>query len=132
MTEVVQDLVNRGNDAQREARYGDALALYQEAIDSDPEHPVPQFGALMAALALGESELAESLREKLEVSAPELLAMLNPGGGMGDQAGDPHAGVAGMPPDLSEAEAAGEGGLPPGHPVLMEAVTDTIQPDTTG
>jgi tetratricopeptide (TPR) repeat protein len=93
-----QDFLDRGNVAQREGRYADALALYRQAMEMEPEHPVPQFGGLMAAMALGDSALADSLRARLEVSSPDLLEMLHPGGGMGGGMGD------------------GMGAMPPGHP----------------
>lgn len=111
----VQGWVDQGNTAQRESRYQDALADFRRAMDGQPGHAVPQFGALMAALALGETALVDSLRTQLEVTGPELLAMLNPGGAMGGEGVNPHSG----PP-----------GLPPGHPDLSEAVAQP--PDTLG
>ncbi len=116
MSDAVQDLVNRGNGAQRAGLYQEAKGLYQEAMNLAPDHPVPQFGALMAALALGDSALAESLRAKLQVSAPELVGMLNPDGSMGAVPSDPQGGMPGMPP---------------GHPDVTGATPDTIRPDTS-
>lgn len=83
LSDEAQEFLDRGNLAQREGRYGDALAFYRQAMELAPEHAVPQFGALMAAMALGDSALADSLRTKLQASSPELLEMLHPGGGMG-------------------------------------------------
>ena len=137
MSEEVQELVNRGNEAQRAGDFDGALVLYQEAMALDPEHPVPQFGALMVAKATGDDELAESLSQRLQETSPELLAMLNPSGGMGgEMPANPHAegGVPGAMPPVPEIE----GGtpiedLPTGHPTLYDmGPADTTQPDTTG
>jgi tetratricopeptide (TPR) repeat protein len=91
LSDEAQEFLDRGNMAQRDGRYGDALAFYRQAMELAPEHAVPQFGGLMAAMALGDSALADSLRAKLQESSPELLEMLHPGGGMG--------GGMMMPPD---------------------------------
>jgi hypothetical protein len=119
MPREAQEFVDQGNTAQREGRYPEALAFYQEAMTLAPKHPVPQFGGLMAALAVGDSALAESLREKLELTSPDLLAMLGSGGPMGEepmaQPGDP----------LPES-----GELPPGHPTLTVTPPDTARPDS--
>jgi hypothetical protein len=120
MSAEVQSLVDQGNTAQREGRYTDALELYQEAMELDPQHPIPQFGALMAATTLGDSALIASLSASLEASAPELLGMLAPGGGMG--------GGMGMPPVADSLT----GGLPPGHPTLPEASVDTLPAGPAG
>lgn len=123
MADQVQDLVDRGNEAQREGRYDDALSLYRQAMELAPEHPVPQFGSLMAAMALGDSALADSLRAKLRVSSPDLLGMLNPDGSMGGGMGggamppNPHAGMGGATPDTPPSDPA-RPGLPPGHPEI--------------
>ncbi|MFC1659933.1 hypothetical protein ACFL3S_00525 [Gemmatimonadota bacterium] len=132
MSSEVQDLVNQGNTAQREGRYQEALAFYQQAMEGDLEHPVPQFGALMASMALGDSALARTLREKLQVSSPELVAMLSSDGGMGGQMADPHDAGEAMPQATPGDAATGQGELPPGHPVLVEVRADTIRPDTAG
>jgi hypothetical protein len=116
MSESVQDLVNRGNEAQRAGSYQEAMGLYREAMSLAPGHPVPQFGALMAAMALGDTALAASLRTKLETTAPELVGMLNPNGSMGAMPTDPHAGMPGMPA---------------GHPDITGARPDTLVPDTS-
>lgn len=133
MTAAVQELVNQGNTAQREGRYAEALELYKEAMELEPEHPVPQFGGLMAALALGDSTLASSLTTNLQASAPELLGMLNSAGGMGGaQPEDPHAGIGdvmpGMPPAIDPTQTE----LPSGHPTLPGVAPDTIRVDTVG
>jgi tetratricopeptide (TPR) repeat protein len=109
LSEEAQDYLDRGNDAQREGRYGDALALYRQAMELAHEHPVPQFGAYMAAMALGDSALADSLRARLEVSSPDLLEMVHPGGGMG-------GGMGGMVPGLPPGVDPHRSVLPPGHP----------------
>lgn len=96
LPEGVQALVNQGNEAHRGGRYPEALAFYREAMAGAPGHPVPQFGALMAALALGDSALADSLQVQLKTTAPELLDMLHPGGSMGPRTS-----------------------LPPGHPPVQ-------------
>ncbi len=136
MAPEVQDFVNQGNEAQRAGEYDAALDFYRQAMARDPEHPVPQFGALMAAMATGNEALADSLTQKLEATSPELLAMLRPDGSMGGGAPtNPHG--AGMPeampgtgqPPTAEGEVEG---LPPGHPVLYEVTPDTTQPDTAG
>lgn len=111
----VQAWVDQGNIAQREGRYADALGIFRKAMDGQPGHAVPQFGALLAAMALGETALVDSLRAQLELTGPELLSMLNLGGAMGGEVVNPHSG----PP-----------GLPPGHPDLSEAVAQP--PDTLG
>ena len=133
MTAAVQELVTQGNDAQREGRYVDALDFYREAMAGEPNHPVPQFGALMAALALGETALADSLKGTLAESSPELLTMLNTDGGMGSEMGgaDPHAGMGGMPgaPPLPDTAL---GDLPAGHPTLYDVTPDTVGPNTSG
>ncbi len=72
----------------------------------------------MAAMAVGDTALARSLREKLEVTGPELLAMLGPEG-MGDGARNPRAGH--LP----------EGAMPPDHPTL-ETVPRTPSDRTPG
>jgi hypothetical protein len=132
MSADVQSFVNQGNDAQRSGEYEAALAFYQQGMELAPEHPVPQFGALMAAMALGEEALADSLSDMLAVTSPELLAMLNPDGSMGGgMPANPHAG--GMPGMTPPTGTSGEvEGLPPGHPVLFEVTPDTVRPDTTG
>ena len=132
----VQDFVNQGNEAQRAGEYDAALGFYRQAMALDPEHPVPQFGALMAAMALGNEALADSLTQKLEATSPELLAMLRPDGSMGgENPANPHGGgMPGAMPGMAQPPTA-EGqveGLPPGHPVLYEVGADTIQPDTAG
>lgn len=104
-----QDFLDRGNVAQREGRYADALALYRRAMELEPGHPVPQFGGYMAAIATGDSALADSLRAKLEVSSPDLLEMLHPGGGMG-------GGMGGMAPGIPPGVDPHRSVLPPGHP----------------
>jgi hypothetical protein len=136
MSAEVQGFVNQGNEAQRAGRYEMALASYRKGMELAPEHPVPQFGALMAAMALGQEALADSLSQKLAVTSPELLAMLNPDGSMGGgMPRDPHAGGAsgGIPEATPPPGTAGPvDGLPPGHPVLFEVTPDTVRPDTTG
>ncbi len=136
MTPEVQDLVNQGNEAQRATEYDAALGFYRQAMELTPEHPVPQFGALMAAMALGNEALTDSLTQKLEATSPELLVMLRPDGSMGGETPtNPHgAGMPGVMPGMAQPPTA-EGqveGLPPGHPVLYEVGPDTIQPDTAG
>jgi len=119
LSDQAQLLVNQGNTAQRDGRYTEALEFFTQALEIHPNHPVPQFGSLMAAMALGDTALARSLREKLEVTGPDLLAMLGPGGGMGGT--DPNAPGASHLPD---------GALPPGHPTLEAAPVDTLSPET--
>jgi len=129
MSPEVQNLVNEGNEAQRAGEYEAALGFYRQAMEKAADHPVPQFGALMAAMALGEDALADSLAERLAVSAPDLLAMLNPDGSMGGMPQNPHAG--GMPGMTPPPGTSGEvQGLPPGHPTLYEVTPDSAQPDT--
>jgi hypothetical protein len=132
MSAEVQSFVNQGNEAQRAGEYETALDFYRQGMELAPDHPVPQFGALMAAMALGEDALADSLTQRLAVTSPELLAMLNPDGSMGGgMPENPHAG--GMPGMTPPPGTSGEmEGLPPGHPVLFEVTPDTVQPDTTG
>jgi hypothetical protein len=136
MSAEVQSFVSQGNDAQRSGEYEAALGFYRSGMELAPEHPVPQFGALMAAMALGEEALADSLSQRLAVTSPELLAMLNPDGSMGGaMPANPHAGgmPGGMPDMAPPAGTSGEvEGLPPGHPVLYEVTPDTVRPDTTG
>ena len=120
LSEQAQLLVDQGNLAQREERYSDALDLFGQALDMHPDHPVPQFGSLLAATALGDTALAQSLREKLAVTGPELLGMLGPGGGMGGSAPDV-PGVGHIPQ---------EGVLPQGHPTLPDEPRDTLRPET--
>ena len=86
LTAEAQALVAQGNEAQRDGRYTEALDLFEKAMEIHPNHPVPQFGSLLAAMALGDTVLAASLREKLAVTGPELLAMVSPGSGMGSMA----------------------------------------------
>lgn len=146
MSPEVQELVNQGNEAHRAGSYEEAGIFFQEAMDLDPEHPVPQFGALMAAMAAGDNELAESLSQRLQETSPELLAMLSPDGSMGGgmppdgMTGNPHADgemPGGMPsgmPAMPPMEGATPiEGLPQGHPTLYDVgPADTIQPDTSG
>jgi tetratricopeptide (TPR) repeat protein len=110
LSEEAHEFLDRGNDAQREGRYADALALYRQAMELAPDHPVPQFGVYMAATALGDSALADSLRATLEVSSPDLLEMMHPGGGMGGGMGREMA--PGLPPGADPHRSV----LPPGHP----------------
>ena len=132
MSAQVQELVNQGNEAQRAGDFDAALGFYREAMELASDHPVPQFGALMAAMALGDQTLADSLTRKLQVTSPELLAMLNPDGSMGSgMPAAPHAG--GMPGMAPPEGASGQvEGLPPGHPVLYEVTPDTVGPDSSG
>jgi hypothetical protein len=134
----VQALVDQGNEALRDRRSADALALYKQAMELAPGHPIPQFGGLMAATAEGETELADSLRAFLAVTAPDLLAMMGPdgtmGGGMGGAMGgagampeNPHAGVGGQAPAIPLADDTLAGMLPAGHPTV-----GSTSPDTTG
>lgn len=129
MTPEVQALVNQGNEAQRAGEYEAALGFYRQAMEAAEDHPVPQFGALMAAMALGKESLADTLAEKLAVSAPDLLAMLNPDGSMGGMPQNPHAG--GMPGMTPPPGTSGEvQGLPEGHPTLYGVTPDSTKPDT--
>lgn len=102
LSQDAQLLVDQGNAAQRDGRYSDALGLFGRALEIHPDHPVPQFGTLMAAMAAGDTALVMDMREKLAVTGPELLEMLGPGGAMGA----PIPGGGHMPP----------GALPEGHP----------------
>ena len=97
-----QLLVEQGNTAQRDGRYADALDLFSQALEIHPDHPVPQFGSLMAAMAVGDTAMVRDMREKLATTGPELLDMLGPGGAMGA----PMPGGGHMP----------SGTLPEGHP----------------
>lgn len=116
LSDQAQLLVDQGNAAQREGRYTDALGSFSQALDIHPDHAVPQFGSLLAAMALGDTALAQSLREKLEFSGPELLEMLGPAGGMGATA----PGASHMPDG---------GALPEDHPTLEEEPADTLRPE---
>jgi len=116
LTDQAQNLVNQANTAQREGRYAEALDLFKQALEIHPNHPVPQFGGLMAATAVGDTALAQSLREKLATTGPELLEMRGPGGNMG-----------GMAPEVPGAEHVPSGGMPPGHP-NVDLLVDTLQP----
>jgi tetratricopeptide (TPR) repeat protein len=112
MSPEVQELVNLGNEAQRAKDYEEALSLYQQAMEIDAENPVPQFGALMAAMATGNEELTDELTQRLQETSPELLAMLNPSGTMGGSMGgampaNPHAGVEMGPGDTTQPDSAG-------------------------
>jgi hypothetical protein len=119
LTEEAQALVNQGNMALRDDRYQEALTHFRQAMELHPDHPVPQFGSLMAAMALGDSALTESLREKLSVTGPELLDMLGPEGTMGGgMPGAGHMPSGEMPP----------AGMPPGHPQIQVEPDDTVGP----
>ncbi|MFH1765997.1 MAG: tetratricopeptide repeat protein [Gemmatimonadota bacterium] len=118
LSDQAQLLVNQGNTAQREGRYAEALDFFGQALDIHPNHPVPQFGSLMAAMAVGDTALARSLREKLEVTGPDLLAMLGPEGGMGDTA-----------PATPGASHLPEGAMPPDHPTVENVPPDTVRPE---
>jgi tetratricopeptide (TPR) repeat protein len=109
LSDEAQALVAQGNEAQRSGRYQEALEDFSKALEMYPNHPVPQFGTLMAATAVGDTALARSMREKLEETGPELLEMLGPGGAMGQ-------GGAHVP----------GGGMPPGHPNVETAPDDTV------
>lgn len=132
MSPPVQEFVDQGNAAQRAGDYAAALGFYREAMELASDHPVPQFGALMAAMAIGDQALVDSLTRKLEVTSPELLAMLNPDGSMGGgMPPNPHAGgMSGMvPPQGAPGQVEG---LPAGHPALYEVTPDSVPPDTSG
>ena len=138
MSDEVQALVDQGNEAQRSGEFDRALEAYQAAMELDPEHPVPQFGALMVAMATGDEALSDTLSQRLRVSAPELLSMLSPDGTMGGgMPANPHAGgmpggAAGQMPPVPEGMTPVEG-LPQGHPTLFEVDSaGSRQPDTTG
>jgi hypothetical protein len=138
MSEEVQALVSEGNEAQRAGAFDQALTAYRAAMELDSEHPVPQFGALMVAMATGNEALSDSLTQLLQTSAPELVSMLSPEGSMGGgMPADPHGGdmPGGMPggaPPLPEGMPP-IGDLPQGHPSLNEVgPADSTQPDTTG
>ena len=118
LSEPAQLLVNQGNMAQREGRYSEALGFFGQALEIHPNHPVPQFGSLMAATAVGDTALAQALREKLEVTGPDLLAMLGPSGTMG-----------GMAPGTPEGGQVPEGAMPPGHPSVEGVPDDTLSLD---
>jgi hypothetical protein len=119
LTDEAQALVNQGNMALRDDRYQEALTHFQQAMELHPDHPVPQFGGLMAAMALGDSTLTASLREKLTVTGPELLDMLGPEGTMGGgMPGAGHMPTGDMPPT----------GMPPGHPQIQVEPDDTVGP----
>lgn len=112
LSDEAQALVAQGNEAQRSGRYEEALEDFSKALELHPNHPVPQFGTLMAAAAVGDTALARSMREKLEETGPELLEMLGPAGAMGQGgAGGVHAPA---------------GGMPPGHPTVEAAPDDTV------
>ncbi|MFO8173514.1 MAG: hypothetical protein R6T96_04470 [Longimicrobiales bacterium] len=140
MSQEVQELINLGNEAQRAGRYDEAMTLYREGMALAPDHPVPQFGALMAAMALGDEALTDSLSAILAETSPDLLEMLNPDGSMGGgMPANPH--VEGMPGGMTgdtPAMPPGSGmtpmeGLPEGHPTLYEVEPgDTVPPDTAG
>jgi len=136
MSPEVQELVNQGNEAQRAGDFEAALDSYRQAMEQAGDHPVPQFGALMAAMALEDQALVDSLVGELQVTSPELLAMLNPDGSMGGgMPANPHSGAApgGMPGMATPEGAPGQvEGLPAGHPVLYDVTPDTVQPDTAG
>ncbi len=149
LTPRVQELVNQGNAAHRAADYQAALGYFTDALAEQPDHPVPQFGAVMAAMAVGDQAMVDSLSAKIQETSPELLGMLNaqgrmgagmPGGaphaGMGGGAGNPHAGVAmpgGAPVPPSESGMKAMEGLPEGHPTLYDVgPADSLPPDTTG
>ncbi|NNM05870.1 MAG: tetratricopeptide repeat protein [Gemmatimonadetes bacterium] len=114
LTEEAQLLVDQGNAAQREGRYSDALEAFGGAMEIHPNHPVPQFGSLMAAMALGDTALVESLKVKLQTTGPELLEMLGPSGAMG-----------GTAPGMPGAGHTPQGSMPPGHPSIQEPPVDT-------
>jgi len=139
MGSEAQELVNRGNEALRAANYQGAMELFQEAMGLIPGHPVPQFGALMAAMALGDESMTDSLSAILQETSPALLAMLRPDGSMGGgMPANPHAqgmpgGMPGGTPSDSEGGMTPMEGLPQGHPTLYEVEPgDTTAPDTTG
>lgn len=102
LSQDAQLLVDQGNAAQRDGRYADALDLFNRALEIHPDHPVPQFGTLMAAMAIGDTARVQDMRRKLATTGPELLEMLGPGGAMGA----PMPGSGHMP----------SGTLPEGHP----------------
>lgn len=138
MPEQAQALVNQGNEAQRAGSFQEAMGYYEEAMALAPDHPVPQFGALMAAMAMGDEALTDSLSAILQETSPELLTMLNPDGSMGGgMPANPHAqgmpgGMPGGMPPVPEGMTPMEG-LPDGHPALYEVeAADTTAPDTTG
>jgi hypothetical protein len=114
LSDQAQLLVDQGNNAQRAGRYSDALSHFSQAMEIHPDHAVPQFGSLMAAMAMGDTALVSSLRKKLEITGPELLEMLGPGAGMG-----------GTVPDMPDGGQLPENAMPPGHPSIQDLPTDT-------
>lgn len=116
LSEEAQAMVDRGNTALRAGQYAEGLDFFSKALEIHPDHPVPQFGSLMAAMAVGDTALVASLREKLQTTGPELLEMLGPEGGMGTSN-----------PGMPGTDHMPQGGMPPGHPSF-----ETLPPDTSG
>jgi Flp pilus assembly protein TadD len=71
---TIQQHIDEGNIAYRAKDFAGALRHYQQAADLDPSQPTPWFGVAMAASALGDEELAESARQRVQQLDPNLGA----------------------------------------------------------
>jgi tetratricopeptide (TPR) repeat protein len=71
---AIQTHIDEGNAAYRAKDYEGALKHYQAAAEQDPNQPTPWFGVAMAASAMGDEELAESARQRVQQLDPNLGA----------------------------------------------------------
>lgn len=99
-----------GNDAYRAQRYPDALTAYRRAAAQSPDDVAPLWGIQMAARALGDSALVDSVTARMRELAPASAPVAGQ---------DPHAGAVGapaLPPDHPPVNANGGAVVPPAHP----------------
>jgi Flp pilus assembly protein TadD len=68
----VQAPIDAGNQAYRNRDFAEALAHYRTATERAPNEATAWFGVAMAADAMGNRELADSARVRIEALAPEL------------------------------------------------------------
>jgi tetratricopeptide (TPR) repeat protein len=110
----LQTPIDSGNIAFRARDYETALRHYRQAASLAPDEPTGWFGVVMAADAMGNRELADSARARIDRIAPEL----NPGSHT--SAGHPETtlgeGQMEMPAGHPSAAPNGSAALPPGHP----------------
>jgi Flp pilus assembly protein TadD len=71
---AIQTHIDEGNTAYRARDYEGALRHYQAAADADPSQPTAWFGVAMAASAMGNEELADQARQRVQQLDPNLGA----------------------------------------------------------
>ena len=105
MPAAVQAQVDSGNLAYRADDFESALTHFRSALGDAPDRPAPLYGVYLAATALGDSVLADSVATVLRDEAPWLLESM--GHPTGEEPADPHAGMFRMAVPDSQADTIG-------------------------